>query len=147
MRKYWEASEIFRRIRSNLNFTQSLSQYFAMDDMNEPVTCVTNEAIRNGPNLGASLRGGTVASCTQVYRHMASRFDHDNISQNRSFTSSKRNIGKDNSDSRNLLKKYKVGFCFNFQRLGNCRKNDCEYKHECSECQSTSHGYEQCQSK
>ena len=57
-----------------------------MDDMNEPVTCVINEAIRNGPNLGASLRGETVASCAQVYRHMASRVDHDNISHNRSFS-------------------------------------------------------------
>ena len=69
--------KILRRLRSNSYFTQSLSQYFAMDDMIEPVTCVINEALRNGPDFGASLRGGTVASCAQVYRHMASTYDHD----------------------------------------------------------------------
>ena len=54
--------KILKRLRSNTNFTQSLAQYFAMDDMIEPVTCVINEALRKGPDLGAFLRGGTVAS-------------------------------------------------------------------------------------
>ena len=49
-----------------------------MDDMLEPVTCVISDGILRGPDLGASLRGGTVASNAQVYRHLAADCDHDN---------------------------------------------------------------------
>ena len=46
--------------------------------MLEPVRCVISDGIRRGPDLGASLRGGTVASNAQVYRHLAADCDHDN---------------------------------------------------------------------
>ena len=38
--------KILERLRSSANFTQSLAQYFAMEDMTEPVTCVITEALR-----------------------------------------------------------------------------------------------------
>ena len=79
-----------------------------MDDMIEPVTCVINEALRKGPDIGASLRGGTVASCAQVYRHIASKYDHDKSETGR------RNSG--NSGGRSGMA---VGIVLNFKSVEN----------------------------
>ena len=143
--------KILRRLRSNTNFTQSLSQYFAMDDMIEPVTCVINEALRRGPDLGASLRGGTVASCAQVYRHMASTYDHDRsetVGRRNNFRKGRYSSSKQNSrfNSENTWSRSgnNSGFCFEFQNRGKCTRNYCFYVHKCQTCKSTSHGSSQC---
>ena len=107
-KNHTHVAEILRRIKSNLNFTQSLSQYFAMDDMLEPVTCVISDGIRRGPDLGASLRGGTVASNAQVYRHLAADGDHDNrfaVRKDENQNHGTRHFGK--SDSRRNFSQYK----------------------------------------
>ena len=125
--KYGEVSTILGRIRSNLKFTQSLAQNVAMDDMIEPVTCVVNEAIRRGPNLGASLRGGSVASSAQVFRHLASRSDHAAYSVGRR-TNYQNNYSKKGTRSRENRGKFKSGYCFTFQKTGSCHKKDCDFK-------------------
>ena len=57
-KKFNRFSTIFNRLISNVNFTQSLSEYFATDDMLEPALAVIiAEAIRSGPDLGSILRG------------------------------------------------------------------------------------------
>ena len=143
--------KILKRLRSNTNFTQSLSQYFAMDDMIEPVACVINEALRKGPDLGVSLRGGTVASCAQVYRHMASTYDHDksetvgrgNAFRKGPYSGSKQN-SRLNSGSMRARSGINSGFCFEFQERGRCARIYCYYKHKCETCKSTSHGSSKC---
>ena len=68
---------ILNRIQGNLEFTQSLSEYFATDDMVEPALLVVSAAIRRDLNLVKSLRGGSVAANALMYRHRASPQDHD----------------------------------------------------------------------
>ena len=99
-KNHTHVAEILRRIKSNLYFTQSLSQYFAMDDMLEPVTSVITDGIRRGLDLGASLRGGTDASNAQVYGHLAADCDHDNrfvVRKNENQNHGSRHFGISNS--------------------------------------------------
>ena len=49
---------LLNRIQANLHFTQSLSEYFATDDMLEPALMVVSDAIRRNLDLELSLRGG-----------------------------------------------------------------------------------------
>ena len=72
-----EFCTIMNRLHGNLDFSQSLNEYFATDDMLEPVLLLVAEAIRKGPNLGTFLRGGSVAANAVMYRHRASPKDHD----------------------------------------------------------------------
>ena len=65
------------RLHGNLNFSQSLNEYSATDDMLEPALLLVAEAIRSGPDLGIFLRGGSVAATAMMYRHRASPGDHD----------------------------------------------------------------------
>ena len=55
--KFKRFCSIFNRLISNVKFTQSLSEYFATDDMLKPALSVISEAIRSGPDLGSILRG------------------------------------------------------------------------------------------
>ena len=139
--------KILERLRSNLNFTQLLAQHFAMDDMIEPVTCVINEALRKGPDLGASLRGGTVASCAQVYRHMASKYDHDKSETGRRGNSFRRAQYSGSKEHGPRNSGNGGGYCFEFQDRGKCTRKSCYYKHNCEECGSTSHGSSNCSKK
>ena len=63
---------IFNRIQANLDFTQSLSDYFATDEMLEPALMVISDAIRRDLNLRTALHGGSVAGSAVMYRHRAS---------------------------------------------------------------------------
>ena len=60
--------KIIDRISNNLNFTQSLAEYFATDDMLEPALMLISEVLRRGPDLHKNLHGGTFASNAMVYR-------------------------------------------------------------------------------
>ena len=68
---------LLERIGDNLDFTQSLAEYFATDDMLEPALMLITETLRKDPNLRKNLHGGSFASNAMVYRHRASPLDHD----------------------------------------------------------------------
>ena len=68
---------LLTRINDNLDFSQSLSEYFATDDMLEPALMLIAESLRRAPNLKNNLHGGSFASNAMVYRHRASPRDHD----------------------------------------------------------------------
>ena len=68
---------ILNRLASNAHFSQTMSEYFALDEKIEPAKMVLTQAIKQGPDLGRMLRGGSFASCAQVYRHLASNCDTD----------------------------------------------------------------------
>ena len=126
---------IMNRLHGNLNFSQSLNEYFATDDMLEPALLLVAEAIRKGPNLGTFLRGGSVAATAMIYRHRASPNDHDwKSSQRTGFT--KDAFGSRNSSPSFFRKqkqnyKYKAGYCFQFQNTGSCETRECRYLHKC----------------
>ena len=136
-----------KRIHGNLQFSQSLNEYFATDDMLEPALLLIAEAIRNGPDLANFLRGGSVAAAAMRYRHRASPRDHDwNSSKKKGFY---KNSGSSDSTTGFEKKKgsfrYKVGYCFQFQHTGSCETTDCAYMHKCSKCQESTHGEDTCQ--
>ena len=68
---------VLKGIQANLEFTSSLSEYFATDDMLEPAILVVSETSHRNLNLQPALRGGPVAAHTLLYRHRASSRDHD----------------------------------------------------------------------
>ena len=49
--------EIMNWLHGNINFSLSLNEYFATDDMLEPALLLVAEAIRSGPDLGTFLGG------------------------------------------------------------------------------------------
>ena len=123
---------ILERIISNMHSTQSMSGFLASEDAIEAAKTVVLEAVRRGPNLGNFLRGGSFASCVQVYRSLSSRFDADRYF----FLNKKWNVQKKNplyktTDSRFP---YPTGYCYKFQKTNSCALTDCQFKHKCSNC-------------
>ena len=139
---------IMNRLHGNLNFSLSLNEYFATDDMLEPALLLIAEAIRSGPNLGVFLRGGSVAASAMMYRHRASPSDHDcRATQRTNFaknTFTRRPSGPGTRHQK-LVYKYKTGYCFQFQHTGSCETTDCRYMHKCSQCNEPTHGQDSCQ--
>ena len=138
---------ILDRVISNLHFSQTMNEYFALDEMVEPAKQVLIEAVKQGPNLGTLLRGGSFASHAQIFRHLASSFDSDSAcnaerrSQNRrrATPSSRRRSARRASNNR-----YPLGFCWNFQD-GRCDSgSSCSFKHSCTKCDSPNHGFLVC---
>ena len=64
--------QVLARLESNLNFTQSLSEHLANDDMLEPALMVVSDALRQSPDLGKGLWGRSVAANALLYQHRAS---------------------------------------------------------------------------
>ena len=141
--------KIMNRLHGNLHFSQSLNEYFATDDMLEPPLLLVAEAIRNGPNLGTFLRGGSVAAASMMYRHRASPSDHDWGSSPKTSvkkeTFSPRNSSPSSFRKQHQIYKYKVGYCFQFQNTGSCETTECQYMHKCSKCKESTHGEDTCQ--
>ena len=143
---------ILNRIQGNLEFTQSLSEYFATDDMVEPALLVVSAAIRRDLNLVKSLRGGSVAANALMYRHRASPRDHDfsargSPSREPRTQNSRRRFSGSFSRNQNrstTTPKYPIGTCWRFQATNICDDNDCQYDHTCCKCHSTSHGKKSC---
>ena len=142
---------ILARLRSNLHFSQTMNEYMALDDKIEPAKMVVVEAIKNGPNLGSVLRGGSFASCAQVYRHLASRFDYDGAADryDRRANAARRGHVRRNRGSPTSRPysrpRYPLGYCYNFQETGSCKfGNACTYVHKCGRCLSESHGMNSC---
>ena len=136
---------ILNRISDNLKFTQSLSEYFANDDMLEPALMFVASALRKGPDLHKSLHGGSVASNAIIYRHRASPRDHDKKPS--SYKTHAGTVGSQRTKRTNSEKgtrKFKLGFCFRFQHANVCNVSDCPYKHICDNCDSTEHGNTSC---
>ena len=61
-----KSCNIMNRLHGNIDFSQSLNEYFATDDMLEPALLLAADAIRNGPNLGNFFRGGSVAASAMM---------------------------------------------------------------------------------
>ena len=140
---------IMNRLHGNIDFSLSLNEYFATDDMLEPALLLIADAIRNGPNLGNFLRGGSVAASAMMYRHRASPKDHDNkFTPKNNFTKntfvSRRSSTPTNMNQRTVYK-YRKGYCFQFQQTGSCETTDCRYFHKCSKCNESTHGQDSCQ--
>ena len=70
--KFRRFCSIFNRLVSNVSFTQSLSEYFATDDMLEPALSLIAEAIRSGPDLGSILRWVSFSASSLTYQNRAS---------------------------------------------------------------------------
>ena len=143
---------VLDRFSDNLDFSQSLAEYFATDDMLEPALMLITETLRRDPNLRKNLHGGSFASNAMVYRHRASPLDHDiNFSCPRSRSSpgttatTKQKIT--NIRDKKGFGKYKYGYCFRFQHTDNCDRPDCEFMHKCNTCDGTSHGETSCPDK
>ena len=133
---------ILERIISNMHFTQSMSGFLASEDAIEAAKTVVSEAVRRGPNLGNFLRGGSFASCVQVYRSLSSRFDADRyFFLNKKWSVQKKNPLYKTTDSRFP---YPTGYCYKFQKTNSCALTDCQFKHKCSNCYSKNHGAESC---
>ena len=75
--RFQKFCSILDRMQGSLEFKQSLSEYFATDDMVEPALLVVSAAIRRDINLVKSLRGGSLAANALIYRHRASPRGHD----------------------------------------------------------------------
>ena len=135
------------RLHGNIDFSLSLNEYFATNDMLEPALLLVADAIRNGPNLGNFLRGGSAAA-SAMYRHRASP-DHDNkcqitnsVTKNRIFF---RRQATSTTQNQRSVYKYRRGYCFQFQQTGSCETTSCRYFHKCSKCQEPTHGQDSCQ--
>lgn len=147
---------ILKRMESNLNFTQSLSEHFANDEMLEPALMVVSDVLRQSPDLGEGLWGRSVAANALLYRHRASPRDREfksEISNPRTTQFSlrpqtrpqKRNfIGYRPPNPSYTKPKYPIGSCFRFQSTGRCDIRGCTYDHACCKCFSKTHGKDFC---
>ena len=145
---------LLNRIQANLHFTQSLSEYFATDDMLEPALMVVSDAIRRNLDLEISLRGGSVAANALTYRHRASPRDREFSSRRPPHQESRAQSYRSKSSNFSSRKthvseapKYPIGSCWYFQATGVCNKTDCEYDHACCKCHSKLHGKDSCPDK
>ena len=146
---------IIERIAANLEFTQSLAEYFANDDMLEPALIFIADALRKGPNLLSTLHGGSVASNALIYRNRASFGDHDKNAAQKQFDIKKKPFQtqnttyKSNVFPQNQQKqiKFRTGYCFRFQYTDVCQNSDCPYNLICHQCVSAEHGYKNCPKK
>ena len=68
---------IINRIKANLVFTQSLSDFFANDGLLEPALMVISDAIRRNLNLRTTFHGGRVVANAVIYSHRASPYDRE----------------------------------------------------------------------
>ena len=146
--RYSKFCNIMNRLHGNLNFSQSLNEYFATDDMLEPVLMLIAEAMRKGPDLGTFLRGGSVAASTLMYRHRASPNDHDwKTNRYTNYTKNTYNSRKLPPERQKLKNSYKytVGYCFQFQQTGSCESSECRYFHKCSKCHEPTQGEDTCE--
>ena len=141
---------VLKRIQANLEFTQSLAEYFATDDMLEPALLVVSSAIRRNLNLEESLRGGSVTAQSLLYRHRASPRDHD-FSTRRSVKEPRVQNSKPLFSHFSRTKQlgtpspgFPIGTCWRFQTTNACPKDDCRYDHTCCHCHSKSHGKRSC---
>ena len=137
---------IMNLLHGNIDFSLSLNEYFATDDMLEPALLLVADAIRNGPNLGNFLRGGSVAASAMMYRHRASSDDHD-FSQKTNFTKNTFFSRRPSTTAVRTPKsvyRYRRGYCFQFQQTGSCETTDCRYFHKCAKCQEPTHGQDSC---
>ena len=142
-KKCQEICTILERVISNIHFGQTMNEYFALDDKIEPAKHVLTEAIKQGPDLGHILRGGSFASCAQVFRHLSSPYDSDNAQMvgNRPPSPFFR---KKSTRNTTFTREYPLGFCFHFQEA-RCKFGDkCTFKHVCSNCKSPNHGCLSC---
>ena len=144
-----------------------MAEFFAADGSVEAAKVVLSEAIKQGPDLGKFLRGGSFASCAQVYRNLSSPFDRDSAffacnkntrrpsvgrpSYNRSFSPigvqqySNRNQSYPNRDRLYSNRfPFPSGFCYQFQRTSACYIPRCPFKHKCSTCEDMNHGATSC---
>ena len=150
--------EILDRISDNLEFTQSLAEYFATDDMLEPALMLITETLRKDPNLRKYLHGGSFASNAMVYRHRASPRDHD-LRTPRPAAGPRRiprfppglrtHTSAHNTKTKQAqrYKQHAYGYCFRFQNTNDCEVPECIYMHKCSKCNSISHGECTCPDK
>ena len=147
-----EVCVLLQRISDNLEFSRSLTEYFATDDMLEPALMLITETIRKDPNLRKNLHGGSFASNAMVYRHRASPLDHDTKFSSPHSRTSPGSAVKTTQKSTSIKGKkgfarFKYGYCFKFQHTDNCDRTDCEYLHKCNLCDETSHGEASCPDK
>ena len=149
-----EICEIIERIAANLEFSQSLGEYFANDDMLEPALMLIADALRKGPNLLKTLNGGSVASNALIFRNRAAIGDHDKNASPKSFQLKKNQIDGKNTYKNNVFSQtrqkqltFKMGYCFRFQHTNVCQNSDCPYNHICHQCDSADHGYKSCPKK
>ena len=144
---------ILDRVISNLHFSQSMNEFFASDNSIEVAKLVMAEAVKKGPDLGSFLRGGSFASCVQVYRNLSSKFDYDaayfiNLRETCNTSGpqqARQNFfrGTRQQQERRFFP-YPTGFCYRFQRVGSCAVHNCKFTHACSNCREVNHGSENC---
>ena len=141
--------ETLERITSNLNFSQSLAEYLASDGSIETTKLAITEALKKGPDLGKFLRGGPFASCAQIYKNLSSKHDADyayfiKMRERKNFQQNDTTKRKASRSQYSTPSRYPSGYCFRFQKNGECTWKPCFFKHSCATCDSKNHGADQC---
>ena len=147
-RKFKRMFAILERLISNLHCAQSMNEYFASENAIEAAKLVMSEAIKKGPDFGNFLRGGSFASCVQVYRNLSSKFDHDaayfsHLRNNRLEVNQNQVRSPRQHEERRYFP-FPIGYCYRFQRNSECRIDNCRFTHACSLCHEKNHGAIHC---
>ena len=126
---------LLSKISSMAHFSQSMADFYALDDALEPALAVVCEALRNNDDVSAILgKRGTFLGLAHSFQKYRSPQDHDAVvEQKRSKISS-------------VLPKIKPStiFCYHFQKNDSCYRKRCSYKHKCARYGSRNHGERNC---
>ena len=130
-----EILKLLSKISSLAHFSQSMANFYALDDALEPALAVVCEALRKSDDVGAILgERGTLLGLAQAFQKYRSRQDHD--------------VGAVQNIKEELFSRTKFnparGFCLYFQKNDSCYRRRCSYKHECAQCGSRNHGEKNC---
>lgn len=130
-----DVQNLLKKIGSLAHFSQSMANFYALDDSLEPALAVVCKALRNGEDVGAILgERGTFLGLAQVFQKYRSKQDHD--------LGSEQNIN--NNQYGGTKYEPSRGFCYHFQKNDSCYRRRCPFKHECARCGSRNHGERYC---
>ena len=105
-----------------------MADYFARDDALEPALAVVCEVLRNTGDIGGMMRKRAA-----TFLSLAQPYEKERSTEDCAMSSAKK-------APKSRIKKLP---CFRFQG-GYCKFNNCNFKHECTECGSRNHGSDVC---
>ena len=131
--------------------SQSISDYFAIDEALEPALAVVCEVLRH-TSTGPALKDGhtTFLGLSQKFQKLRSPEDREIVGKgmgSRSIAiSTKRSCDRQYVKGRRYSP-YSMGYCYQFQKNSFCSYKKCNFKHKCSSCNSKNHGQDSCRRK
>ena len=149
---------ILNGIASLADFNQRLGRHLASQPALEPIHAVLCDMLRSGSDFAADTRRNPLGIATQALQHICSTPDDDaTVFKERSGrtpakssaapTGSVKRASRVRSNSTNAGRpgqRFK-NYCYNFQN-NKCENPEhaCRYKHICSHCGASDHGYSDC---